>query len=313
MVFVGIDVSKHRLDVHARPSSEAWSVDNDVKGHARLAEKLSAMNPTLVVLEATGGYQAAVAAELAAAKLAVAIVNPRQVRDFAKATGKLAKTDEIDAAVLAHFAEAVRPEPRPMPDELTVEIQALVVRRRQLIDMRTAETNRLETCRVVPVRRNIQKMINMLNRQIEKVDDDIDTTIRNSPVWREREDLLSSVKGVGPTTARTMLTHLPELGSLNRREIAALVGLAPFNHDSGKRRGERKIRGGRTEVRSVLYMATVTAARHNPQIRAFYERLLTVGKKPKVALIACARKLLTILNAMMRTNRPWSPDAPQAA
>ena len=313
MVFVGIDVSKHRLDVHVRPSGEAWSVDNDAKGHARLAEKLSALTPSLVVLEATGGYQAAVAAELAAAKLAVAVVNPRQVRDFAKATGKLAKTDEIDAAVLAHFAEAVRPEPRPMPDELTLEIQALVVRRRQLIDMRTAETNRLETCRVVPVRRNIQKMINMLNRQIDKVDNDIDTTIRNSPAWREREDLLSSAKGIGPTTARTMLTHLPELGRLNRREIAALVGVAPFNHDSGKHRGKRSIRGGRSEVRSVLYMATVTAVRHNPQIRAVYERLLAAGKKPKVALIACLRKLLTILNAMMRTNQPWRLDAPKAA
>jgi transposase len=313
MVFVGIDVSKHRLDVHVRPSGEAWSVDNDTRGHVRLAEKLGAMNPSLVVLEATGGYQAAVAAELAAAKVAVAIVNPRQVRDFAKATGKLAKTDELDAAVLAHFAEAVRPEPRPMPDELTLEIQALIVRRRQLIDMRTAETNRLETCRVVPVRRNIQKMINMLNKQIEKVDDDIDTTIRNSPAWREREDLLSSVKGVGSTTARTMLTQLPELGRLNRREVAALVGVAPFNHDSGKHRGQRSIRGGRSEVRAVLYMATVTAVRHNPQIRTVYERLLAAGKKPKVALIACARKLLTILNAMMRTNQPWRLDAPKAA
>ena len=313
MVFVGIDVSKHRLDVHVRPSGEAWSVDNDAKGHVRLAEKLAAISPDLVVLEATGGYQAAVAAELAAAKLAVAVVNPRQVRDFAKAIGKLAKTDEIDATVLAHFAEAVRPVPRPIPDELTVELQALVVRRRQLIDMRTAETNRLETCRVVAVRRNIQKMINMLDKQIEKVDDDIDTTIRNSPVWREREDLLSSVKGVGSTTARTMLAQLPELGRLNRREIAALVGVAPFNHDSGTHRGQRYIRGGRSEVRSVLYMATVTAVRCNPQIRVVYDRLVGAGKKPKVALIACARKLLTILNAMMRTNQRWSFDAAKAA
>jgi transposase len=313
MVFVGIDVSKHRLDVYVRPSGELWSVDNDSKGHACLVEKLGTMSPSLVVLEATGGYQAAIAAELAAAKLAVAVVNPRQVRDFAKATGKLAKTDEIDAAVLAHFAEAVRPEPRPMPDELTLEIQALVVRRRQLIDMRTAEMNRLETCRVMPVRRNIQKMINTLNKQVEKVDDDIDTAIRNSPAWREREDLLSSVKGVGSTTARTMLTQLPELGRLNRREIAALVGVAPFNTDSGKRRGARSIRGGRTEVRAVLYMATVAAARWNPQIRIVYERLLAAGKKPKVALIACARKLLTILNSMMRTNQHWRLDAAKAA
>lgn len=313
MVFVGIDVSKHRLDVFVRPSSEEWSVENNSKGHAQLVAKLGAVTPTLVVLEATGGYQVAVAAELAAGNLAVAVVNPRQVRDFAKATGRLAKTDTIDATVLAHFAEAVRPEPRPFPDELTLELQALVTRRRQLIDMRTAEMNRLETCRVEQVRRNIQKMIALLTKQIDKVDDDLDTTIRRSPAWREREDLLSSVVGVGPTTARTMLTHLPELGRLNRREIAALVGVAPFNNDSGKRFGQRSIRGGRAEVRSVLYMATVTAVRCNAQIRVVYERLLVAGKKPKVALIACARKLLTILNAMVRTNQRWRLDAAKAA
>lgn len=312
-MFVGIDVSKYRLDVFVRPAGEQWSVDNDARGHAQLVEKLGAVAPTLVVLEATGGYQAAVAAELAAGKLAVAVVNPRQVRDFAKATGQLAKTDAIDAGVLARFAEAVRPEPRPFPDELTLELQALVVRRRQLIDMRTAETNRLETCRVLPVRRNIQKMINTLNKQIQNVDDDLDTTIRNSPVWRDREDLLSTVRGVGPTTARTLLTQLPELGRLNRREIAALVGLAPFNNDSGKRTGQRSIRGGRTEVRAVLYMATVASVRFNPQIRVVYDRLLAAGKKPKLALIACARKLLTILNAMMRTNQPWRLHAAEAS
>jgi transposase len=313
MVFIGIDVSKSRLDVHVRPSGEEWSVDNDSKGHARLVGRLAALVPTLVVLEATGGYQAAIAAELAAGKVPVAVVNPRQVRDFAKATGKLAKTDAIDAGVLAHFAAAVRPEPRPFPDELTLELQALVTRRRQLIDMRTAEINRLETCHVQQVRRNIQKMINLLTKQIAKVDDDLDTTIRRSPVWREREDLLSSVAGVGTTTARTMLTQLPELGQLNRREIAALVGVAPFNNDSGKRKGQRGIRGGRAEVRSVLYMATVTAVRCNPQIRTVYERLLAAGKKPKVALIACARKLLTVLNAMMRTNTTWRLDAAPTA
>jgi transposase len=312
-MFVGIDVSKQRLDVHVRPSGEQWSVDNDPKGYAQLVEKLAAVAPTLVVLEATGGYQAAAAAELAANKLAVAVVNPRQVRDFAKATGQLAKTDTIDAAVLAHFAEAVRPEPRPMPDELATALHALVTRRRQLIDMRTAETNRLETCRVEKVRRNIKKVIRMLDKQIDDVDDDLNTTIRSSPVWRERENLLSTVIGVGSTTARTLLTQLPELGSLNRREIAALVGLAPFNNDSGRWRGKRSIRGGRTEVRAVLYMATVTAAHRNPQIRPLYERLLAAGKKPKVALIACARKLLTILNAMMRTNQPWRLDAEKAA
>lgn len=312
-MFVGIDVSKQRLDVHARPSGEEWSVANDAKGHAELVGKLASLSPTLVVLEATGGYQAAVAAELGASKLPVAVVNPRQVRDFAKATGRLAKTDAIDAAVLAHFAESIRPEPRPMPDELTVELQALVTRRRQLIDMRTAESNRLETCRVLPVRRNIQKMINLLTKQINKVEDDIDTTIKGSPLWREREDLLSSAIGIGPTTARTLLTQLPELGKLNRREVAALVGVAPFNDDSGKRNGVRRIRGGRAEVRSVLYMATIAAVRFNPQLQAMYQRLLARGKLKKVALIACARKLLTILNAMMKTNTSWRLDAGEAA
>jgi transposase len=312
-MFVGIDVSKQRLDVHARPSGEEWSVTNDAKGHAELVVKLVLLSPTLVVMEATGGYQATVAAELGASKLPVAVVNPRQVRDFAKATGRLAKTDAIDAAALAHFAESIRPEPRPMPDELTVELQALVTRRRQLIDMRTAESNRLETCRVMPVRRNIQKMINILTKQIGKVDDDIDTTIKNSPLWRERENLLSSAIGVGPTTARTLLTQLPELGKLNRREIAALVGVAPFNNDSGKRNGVRRIRGGRSEVRSVLYMATIAAVRFNPQLQRMYQRLLLRGKLKKVALIACARKLVTILNAMMRSNTPWRLDVAETA
>lgn len=312
-MFVGIDVSKHRLDIHARPSGESWSVANDAQGHAELARKLGSMSPALVVIEATGGYQASVVAELGANAIPVAVVNPRQVRDFAKATGRLAKTDAIDAAILARFAESIRPEPRPMPDEITVELQALVTRRRQLIDMRTAETNRLETCRVQQVRRNIQKMINMLTKQIGKVDDDIDTTIRNSPIWREREDLLSSVIGVGSTTARTLLTQLPELGSLNRREIAALVGLAPFNNDSGKRSGVRSIRGGRSDVRAVLYMATVVAVRFNPQLQAVYVRLLAAGKRKKVALIACARKLLTILNAMMRTKTPWRLNGAETA
>jgi transposase len=311
-LFVGIDVSKLRLDVHVRPLDETWSVDNDPKGHAELTQRLAAHCPTLIVLEATGGYQAPVVAELGANGLPVAVVNPRQVRDFAKATGRLAKTDSIDAEALAHFAEAIRPEPRPQPDALTVELQALVLRRRQLIDMRTAESNRLDTCRVDPVRRNIHKVINMLNKQIDDIDNDLDTTIRNSPIWRAREDLLSSVVGVGSTTARTLLTQLPELGKLNRREIAALVGVAPFNNDSGKRRGNRQIRGGRAEVRAVLYMATVSAVRFNPQLKPMYLRLLTAGKLKKVALIACARKLLTILNAMMRTNTAWRANAETA-
>jgi transposase len=312
-MFIGIDVSKQRLDIHARPSGEEWSVTNDANGHSELVRKLASLSPTLIVLEATGGYQSAVAAELGANALPVAVVNPRQVRDFAKATGRLAKTDAIDAAALAHFAESIRPEPRPMPDDLTLELQALVTRRRQLIDMRTAESNRLETCRVMPVRRNIQKMINMLTKQIGKVDDDIDTTIKNSPLWREREDLLTSAIGVGTTTARTLLTQLPELGRLNRREVAALVGVAPFNDDSGQRRGTRRIRGGRSEVRSVLYMATIAAVRHNPPLQRMYQRLLSRGKLKKVALIACARKLLTVLNAMMKAKTPWRLDAQETA
>ena len=313
-MFVGIDVSKHQLDVHVRPSGENWSVSNDASGHEELVKRVLAVSPTLIVLVATGGYQSAVVAELGMHQLSVAVVNPRQVRDFAKATGRLAKTDAIDAAALAHFAEAIRPESRPMPDEHLVELQALVTRRRQLIDMRTAEMNRLETCHVQRVRKDIQKTIDWLTRRIGQVDEDTDKRIRNTPMWREREDLLASVTGVGKTTARTLLTQFYELGTLNRREVAALAGLAPYNNDSGARRGTRSIRGGRPEVRSVLYMATISAVHHNPQIRVFYERLLAAGKLKKVALIACARKLLTILNAMVRTKTEWRRlDAPNAA
>jgi transposase len=305
MVFVGIDVSKARLDVHVRPAGNEWSVGNDEAGHSELVQQLVALTPTLIVLEATGGYQAQVAAELALGKMQVAVVNPRQVRDFAKATGRIAKTDAIDAAALAHFAEAVRPEPRPMLDEHTLELQALMTRRRQLIDMRTVEKNRLETCRVAKVRKDINTTIAWLTRRIEDVDNDIDKMIRKTPIWRDREDLLSSATGIGPTVARTLLVDLPELGQLNRREIAALVGLAPFNNDSGQHRGKRSIRGGRSEVRSMLYMATVSAVRYNDQIRVMYKRLLAAGKAKKVALIACARKLLTVLNAMVRDKAPW--------
>jgi transposase len=305
VVFVGIDVSKGRLDVCVRPGEQHWSVGNDDKGRGDLVSKLASVSPTLVVLEATGGYQAPVVAELALAGIAVAVVNPRQVRDFAKATGRLAKTDAVDAAAIAHFAESIRPEPRAMVDEQTLELQALMVRRRQLIDMRTAETNRLEACRVERVRKDIHKTISWLTRRIGEVDDDIDKMIRKTPLWREREDLLSSAIGVGKTTARTLLTSLPELGTLNRRQIAALAGLAPFNNDSGKRVGKRSIRGGRAEVRAMLYMATVSAVRFNPALRTMYRRLLDAGKLKKVALVACARKLLTILNAMVRTKSPW--------
>ncbi len=308
-MFVGIDVSKRQLDVHVRPSGAQWSVGNDEVGHEELARRLEELQPELIVLEATGGYQAQAVAALAMKQLAVAVVNPRQVRDFAKATGRLAKTDAVDAAVLAHFAESIRPEPRLLLDEQSLELQAMMTRRRQLIDMRTGETNRLETCRVTRVRKDIEKTITWLTRRISEADDDIDTMIRKTPLWRDREDLLSSIKGVGKTVARTLLTDLPELGRLNRRKIAALVGLAPFNNDSGARRGLRSIRGGRAEVRSMLYMAAVSAVRYNPQIRELYVRMLAAGKLKKVALIACARKLLTVLNAMVRTNTRWALEA----
>ena len=308
-MFVGIDVSKRQLDVHVRPSGAQWSVGNDEVGHEELARRLEELQPELIVLEATGGYQAQAVAALAMKQLAVAVVNPRQVRDFAKATGRLAKTDAVDAAVLAHFAESIRPEPRLLLDEQSLELQAMMTRRRQLIDMRTGETNRLETCRVTRVRKDIEKTITWLTRRISEADDDIDTMVRKTPLWRDREDLLSSIKGVGKTVARTLLTDLPELGRLNRRKIAALVGLAPFNNDSGARRGLRSIRGGRAEVRSMLYMAAVSAVRYNPQIRELYVRMLAAGKLKKVALIACARKLLTVLNAMVRTNTRWALEA----
>jgi transposase len=308
-VFVGIDVSKTGLDVHVLPMGAAWSVANDDVGHRALAARLVELNPTLVVLEATGGYQNQAVAELAAHKLSVAVVNPRQVRDFAKATGRLAKTDAIDASVLASFAQAIRPEPRPLLDEQSQELLAMVGRRRQLIEMRTAEKNHLEACRVARVRKDIESTIQWLNRRIKDVDDDLDKLIRSLPLWQAREDLLSSVQGVGPTTARTLMTALPELGKLDRRKLAALAGLAPFNHDSGAMRGKRAIRGGRSEVRTVLYMATMSATRFNPTIRAMYTRLVDRGKAKKVALIACARKLLAILNAMVRTNTPWKAEA----
>jgi transposase len=308
-MFVGIDVSKERLYVHVLTTGCGWSVANDESGHLELVNRLSESKPTLVVLEATGGYQTGAVAALALRDIPVAVINPRQVRDYAKAIGRLAKTDAIDASVLASFAQAVRPEPRPLPDDKSIELHAMVNRRRQLVDMRTAETNRLETCRVARVRKDLQTTIEWLTRRIKDVDSDIDKLVRTLPLWREREALLTSPSGVGKGTARTLISALPELGKLNRRRIAALVGVAPFNNDSGPRRGNRSIRGGRAEVRSVLYMATLTAVRLNPQIKPMYQRLRAAGKAPKVALIACARKLLTILNAMVRTNKHWQFEA----
>ncbi len=307
MEFVGIDVSKAHLDVSHRPGGEAYRVANDESGIGDLVSRFSERAPTLIVLEATGGYEAACAAGLAVAGLLVAVVNPRQVRDFAKATGKLAKTDALDAAVLAHFAESVRPEARPLDDHETQELSEVVGRRRQLVDMLTAETNRMYSCRTDSVRKRIYEHVKWLRRQLKDVDKDLDTKIKESPLWREKDELLQSVPGVGRVLVRTLLADVPELGSLDAKQIASLVGVAPLNRDSGTMRGKRRIWGGRASVRRVLYMAAVSAARHNPVLKAFYERLVGSGKRKKVALVACMRKLLITLNAMMRDNSAWGP------
>jgi transposase len=303
-VFVGIDVAQDHLDVHLLPAGEAFACPNDPAGIASLVGRLQAARPALIVLEATGGYQALVAAELTAADLPVAVVNPRQPRDFARALGLLAKTDAIDARVLALFAEKVQPRCQTPRSDREQRLKALVTRRHQLVAMRTAELNR-RTLANSEVRKSIDKVLKLLNRQIEDIEHDIDGTIRHMPQWREKDDLLQSVPGVGPGTSRTLLATLPELGDLNRRQIASLVGLAPFNHDSGKLRGRRAICGGRADVRTALYMASMSAVRYNPALRNFYRRLRAAGKKPKVALTACMRKLLIILNAIIRTQQPW--------
>jgi transposase len=303
-LFVGIDVAKAQLDIAVRPTGDRWTVTNDEAGITALVARLQTVAPTLIVLEATGGYQRAVVAALAAVRLPVVVVNPRQARDFAKATGQLAKTDTLDARALAHFADAVRPAPRPLPDAQMEELRALLTRRRQLIAMRTAEQNRLSG--VAPrLRADIQAHITWLNERLATLDDDLDTTLRASPVWREREALLRRVPGIGPVCTRTLLLELPELGTLSRQRIAALVGVAPFNRDSGTLRGHRTIWGGRAAVRATLYMSALVAVRHNPVLCAFYTRLCAVGKAKKVALTACMRKLLTILNAMVKHQTPW--------
>lgn len=305
-VFIGIDVSKAYLDLHVRPTGAAWQVPNTDEGIARLVGQLQALQPDLIVLEATGGYELAVSAGLAATGLAVAVINPRQARDFGKSLGRLAKTDKIDAAILAHFGEAIRPEPRRLPDEQTQKLQATLVRRRQLLEMLVAEKNRLGVTHP-SLHESLQEHIRWLEQQLEELDGQLSEQLRNSPIWRAQEQLLRSVKGVGAVTATTLLAELPELGQLNRKQIAALVGVAPFNCDSGKQRGKRAIWGGRACVRSALYMAALSASQHNPVIREFYQRLLRAGKLPKVALVACMRKLITILNAMLRSGTTWQP------
>ena len=304
--FVGIDVAKAQLDIALRPTGACWDVPNDDAGIATLVAQLQAVRPTLIVLEATGGFQRAVVAALVAAALPVVVVNPRQARDFAKATGQLAKTDRLDARLLAHFAEAVRPVPRPVPDAQTAELRALLARRRQLVAMRTAEQNRLGSA-PRRVRADLEAHIVWLDQRLASLDDDLDTTLRASPIWREREPLYRRVPGIGPVCARTLVLDLPELGTLSRQRIAALVGVAPFNCDSGRLRGRRAIWGGRAHVRAVLYMSTLVAVRHNRVLKAFYTHLLAAGKAKKVALTACMRKLLTILNAMVKHQTPWKP------
>ena len=306
-LFVGIDVAKAQLDIALRPTGERWAIPNDDTSIATLVSRLVAVHPTLIVLEATGGYQRALVAALAAADLPVVVANPRQTRDFAKATGQLAKTDALDARALAHFAEAVRPQPRPLPNAQTEELRALLTRRRQLVAMRTAEVNRLSSA-PAPVQADLAAHIAWLDQRLTTLDNALDTTLRASPVWREREALYRSVPGIGPVSARTLLLDLPELGTLSRQRIAALAGVAPFNCDSGTLRGRRAIWGGRAPLRATLYMATLVAVRHNPVLRACYARLLAAGKAKKVALVACMRKLLTILNAMGKHQTPWQPQ-----
>ena len=302
--YVGIDVSKAELEVAV--GEEGWTVSNDESGIETLLEQLRERPIELVVLEATGGHETPAAAVLAEAGLPVVVANPRQVRDFARAMGQLAKTDRIDARVLALFAERVRPEVRALPDEDTQELKALLARRRQLLEMMVAEKNRLKMASTA-VEKDIREHIEWLKRKLKSVDSDLERRIKASPVWRAKEDLLRSVPGIGPVVSRTLIGELPELGKLNRQQIAALAGVAPLNRDSGTLRGKRMVWGGRRSVRVALYMAALTASQRNPAIRVFYQRLRARGKPPKVALTACMRKLLVIVNAMVRDGVSWSP------
>jgi transposase len=303
--FVGIDVAKDRLDVHLRPSGEAFAVARDGEGVARLVERLRVLAPQLVVMEATGGYETIVASAVAAAQLPLAVVNPRQIREFARATGKLAKTDRLDAAAIAHFAEAVRPPARPIADAQALMLGELVARRRQVVEMMVAERNRRRMATQRRVLKAIERHLAVLQAELSELEGDIDGAIRNTPAWQQEADLLKSVPGIGPVTLRTLIAGLPELGQLTRRKIAALVGVAPINRDSGTMRGRRAIAGGRASVRATLFMATLVASRANPVIAAYYNKLRAAGKTGKQALTACMRKLIVILNAILRDQKPW--------
>jgi transposase len=308
LTFVGIDVSKAHLDVAVRPSGVHFRVANDPAGHAALVDRLRPLAPTLVVLEATGGYESAAVAALQAAGIPVAAVNPRQARDFAKATGRLAKTDKIDGEALAHFAEAIRPRARPAEPAERLALDALLTRRRQVMEMRVMESNRLETCTDPPVRAAIGRHLEWLDAEQADADRRISEAVRASPAWRDRDDLLRGIPGIGPVASRTLLAALPELGGGDGGQLAALAGLAPYARDSGATRGPRSIRGGRPEVRRVLYLAALSAARHAGPLKDFADRLRARGKRAKVVLIAVARKLLVIANAVIRTGVPWQPE-----
>ena len=305
--YVGIDVSKDRLDVHVRPSGEAFAVARNGKGLNELIERLHSVGPTLIAVEATGGFETIVAAAIAGAHLPLAVINPAQVRHFAQAVGKRAKTDPIDAAVIARFAEAVKPEPRELPDEAARLLSELVGRRAQLIDMLVAERQREKRASAGRVRKSLARHIAALEKELPEIDRDIDTMVRGSRVWREKEDLLITFPGIAHTIARSVLADLPELGRLRRREVASLVGYAPFTRQSGQWKGKSMIAGGRPSVRSAIFMAALSAIRCNPVMRAFYQRLLARGKPKMVALVAVARKILTILNAMLRDKKQWQP------
>ena len=307
--YAGIDVAKAKVDVAVRPTGQKWSIAYDKRGVRELISQMKEMSPALVVLEASGGLELPLVAALAAAELPVVVVNPRQVRDFARATGTLAKTDALDAAVLAHFADAVRPSVRPLRDAETQALNSLTARRHQVMTMLVSEKNRLGTA-ISAVRPRIEAHVTWLEQELDDLDHGLRETLRQSPVWREKDDLLRTVPGVGEQLSLTLLAHLPELGALNRREIAALVGVAPFNRDSGTLRGTRTVWGGRARVRAALYMGALVASRHNPVIRDFYQRLVASGKPKKMALVACMRKLLVILNSILRHGSPWRDMTP---
>ncbi|MDO8446973.1 MAG: IS110 family transposase [Deltaproteobacteria bacterium] len=302
--FIGIDVSKAQLDVYIHPTAERYCVKQTLMA---MGEKLQSLNPALVVLEASGGFECAVTGVLATMNVPVVVVNPRQIRDFARATGTLAKTDLIDAQILARFAEAIKPEVRPIPDDCVQKLSSIAKRRRQIVEMLTMEKNRLAQTSGM-VASGINDHIAWLTQCLNALDKDLQKSLRESPVWREKEELLRGVPGVGPVLTASVIAYLPELGRLNRKQIAALVGVAPLNRDSGTFKGKRSVWGGRGHLRTILYMGTISAVRFNPIIKIFYDRLRQAGKPPKVAITACMRKLLIILNAMFKHNIPWNPN-----